>query len=154
MFSSCRLERSTGQVSFSNSKPLHVREQCFEVGVLFAPLLLLHAPPEPVLEAVESEWLDVPVDLIEEERVLRARRERRQVAHAEDAHFPLEAAARTPRVADRVGAQPEDVPNDGEGERLAVGRRVPREDGEVTSASGPRSGQRQCEWIVIECTIQ
>lgn len=58
-------------------------------------VLAFDSGPQPVLEAVESERLDVPIEFVQEETVVLGLREHWQVAHAEDAQSALEA----PRVA-------------------------------------------------------
>ena len=71
----------------SYTKILDLCEQSFKFRIWFFSLFLLNAGPEPLFEAIESERLDVPVDLIENERFWSGLREHWEVAHAEDARW-------------------------------------------------------------------
>ena len=83
--------------------------------------LALHSGAQPVFQAVESERLNVPVEFVQEEVVVLGLRERRQVAHAEDAQATLEA----PRVALRLrgGRAPEHAAHELKRVRLLAGSR-------------------------------
>ena len=87
--------------------------------------------------------------------MLSGRRERWEVAHAEDAHFPLESSTRAPRVVRLVRvAPPDDVQHDGVRESLAGDGAVERVGGAVRNTSGPRARHRQRERIVVERTVK
>ena len=101
--------------------------------------LAFHSGSQPVLEAVESEWLDVPVEFVQEEVVVLGMREHRQVAHAEDAQAALEAPRVTVRL--RGGRAPEHVAHEFKRVRLLACARE-------------RARHWHCSRVVVERSVE